>query len=525
MNNGGALVVDALVAHGVDTVFGIPGTHNLEIYRALTGSGIRHVTPRHEQGAGYAADAYARVSGRPGVAVVTTGPAVLNIAAAVGQAYSDSLPMLVISPGMPVNHPAHGIGLLHETKNQSAALDAVAAYSHRVSSHAEIPVAIAQAFASFRSGRPRPVHLEIPFDLLTSAGAAAPVAPLSVRPVDPDPALIAEAAAMLATAVSPALIVGGGARHAAADVVALAEALNAPVLSTTNGKGIVPEDHPLAVTSALHLEPVVSFVDSRDVIVAIGTELAPTDFWFGPPQWSARLIRIDIDPAQLIINAVPEIPIVADAALAVAALTAAVEPRPRSAVESGPIRSAAATEGARWMPWLDAIAEVLPRDAIVAADNAMGCYYGALGNLAVHRPAGFLFPTGYGTLGFGVPAGIGAAIADPQAAVVVLSGDGGLMFSIQELATAAAERICLPVVVFCNGGYGEIRNEMADAGMAPIAVDLPAPDFAALAVAMGGRGIAVETPEALASALREALSHPGPTVIVVPETSSEGNSI
>src|SRR6185369_3217211 len=477
-----------------------------------------------EQGAGYAADGYARSTGRPGVAVVTTGPAVLNIAAAVGQAYSDSVPMLVISPGMSVNHPAHGIGLLHETKNQSAALDAVAAYSHRVSSHAEIPVAIAQAFASFRSGRPRPVHLEIPFDLLTSAGAAAPVAPLSVRLVDPDPALIAEAAAMLATAVSPALIVGGGARHAAADVVALAEALNAPVLSTTNGKGIVPEDHPLAVTSALHLEPVVSFVDSRDVIVAIGTELAPTDFWFGPPQWSARLIRIDIDPAQLVINAVPEIPIVADAALAVAALTAGVEPRPRPAVESGPIRSAAATEGARWMPWLDAIAEVLPRDAIVAADNAMGCYYGALGNLAVHRPAGFLFPTGYGTLGFGVPAGIGAAIADPQAAVVVLSGDGGLMFSIQELATAAAERIRLPVVVFCNGGYGEIRNEMADAGMAPIAVDLPAPDFAALAVAMGGRGIAVETPEALASVLRDALSHPGPTVIVVPETPSEGNS-
>ncbi len=175
--NGGALVVAGLRAHGVDTVFGIPGTHNLEIYRALHGSGIRHVTPRHEQGAGYAADGYARTTGRPGVAIVTTGPALLNIAAAVGQAYSDSIPMLVISPGMPLHHQ-RGSGLLHETKDQSAALAAVARRSHRVTSLAEIPVAIAQAFAEFRD---RPSRPDPPGDPARSPGDRMPTCPSTSR--------------------------------------------------------------------------------------------------------------------------------------------------------------------------------------------------------------------------------------------------------------------------------------------------------------------------------------------------------
>ncbi len=529
---GGALVVAALRAHAVDTVFGIPGTHSLEIYRALAGTGIRHVTPRHEQGAGYAADGYARVGGRPGVAIVTTGPAVLNIATAVGQAYSDSVPLLVISPGMPTTHPAHGTGLLHETKNQSAALDAVAGYSHRVASHAEIPVAIARAFASFRAGRPRPVHVEIPLDLLgTAAPGPVPVpGPIRTGRRCPDPELLDAATVALDGAHAPVVIVGGGARAAAASVLRLAEILAAPVLSTTNGKGIVPEDHPLAVTSALHLPSVRDFVDSRDVVVAVGTELSETDFWAGPPRWLARLIRIDADPGQLAVNAVPDIGIVGDAEDALAALLERLTGRraPATAADdaagatptaagAAAIRAEAASEGARWIRWLDAIAAALPRHAIVAADNAMACYYGALGNLRAYRPGGFLFPTGFGTLGFAVPAGIGAALADPAAAVVALSGDGGLMFSVSELATAAAEQICLPVIVFSNGGYGEIRDEMRAGGIEPIAVDLPEPDFATLAIAMGGRGRVAGSPQALAEALADALSYPGPTVIVVPD--------
>ena len=554
MVNGGALVVAGLQAHGVETVFGIPGTHNLEIYRALHGSGIRHVTPRHEQGAGYAADGYARTTGRPGVAIVTTGPALLNIAAAVGQAYSDSIPMLVISPGMPVGHIS-GTGLLHEAKDQTAALAAVAGRAHRVTSHAEIGTAIAQAFAAFTRDRPRPIHLEIPLDLIAADLAAdsllaPPVAPVQLRR-RPDPALVAEAGRMLSVAERPGLIVGGGAKCAAASIRALAERLEALVFQTTNGKGIVPDDHPLAVTAALHLPAAIELIDDCDVVLAIGTELAPTDFWPGPPRWAARLIRIDIDPAQLVINATPDVSLAGDAASAMELLLPLIAEsapngcpalggaahggaahgrgaeRDRAAQARAVVSAQARAEGKRWLPWLaaiqtsiDAVADALTEPAIVVADNAMAGYYGALGNLTVRRPGGFCFPTGFGTLGYAVPAAIGAKLGNPGAPVVALSGDGGLMFSVQELATAAAERVPLPVVVFDNGGYGEIRAEMHDAGIEPLGVNLPVPDFIGLVRALGGVGFELDTPEDLTHQLSLALSRPGPTLLVVKEPRS-----
>jgi thiamine pyrophosphate-dependent acetolactate synthase large subunit-like protein len=517
--NGGALVVASLAAHGVDVVFGIPGSHNLEIYRALHGSGIRHITPRHEQGAGYAADGYARTTGRPGVAIVTTGPALLNIAAAVGQAYSDSIPLLVISPGMPLGH-VRGSGLLHETKDQSAVLAAVAGRSHRVASHTEIGTAIAAAFAEFTVDRPRPIHIEIPLDLLVTECEMTVPGPVVVPPRQPDPALIDDAVHLLSGAGEPLLIVGGGAKSAATSVLALAERLQALVLSTTNGKGTVPDDHPLTITSALHLPAAVTLIDNADVVVAIGTELAPTDFWSGPPQYRGRLIRIDVDPAQLFRNARPDVGIVGDARCSVDMLLGALPAVPsndRANRARAAVAAQAHAEGARWLPWLAAIDAVLTPDAIVVADNAMSCYYGAIANLPVRRPGGFCFPTGYGTLGYALPAALGAKVGNPTAPVVALSGDGGLMFSVQELATAAAERVPLPVVVFDNGGYGEIRAEMRDAGIEPMAVDLPVPDFVDLARALGGHGVAVECPATLTSELTSALRRPGPTVLVVKE--------
>jgi acetolactate synthase-1/2/3 large subunit len=525
-HNGGALVVAGLQAQGVEVAFGIPGTHNLEIYRALHGSGIRHVTPRHEQGAGYAADGYARTTGRPGVAIVTAGPALLNIVTAVGQAYSDSIPMLVISPGMPLAHPHRGTGLLHETKDQSAVLAAVAGRSHRVTSHAEIGPAIAQAFAEFATDRPRPIHLEVPLDLLAEpCDVIVPTAPITVPRRLADPAQVDAAAALLATAQRPALIIGGGAKGAAASVRSLAERIQAPVLSTTNGKGTIPEDHPLAVSSALHLPAVTAFLDDCDVIVAIGTELAPSDFWPGPPRWAARMIRIDVDPAQLVINALPDVAIVGDAKSTVDTLLPKLSPAPpsqRAAMARRTVETQARAEGARWLPWLAAIGEAIDADGateppIVMADNAMACYYGALGNLPVRRPGGFCFPTGFGTLGYALPAAIGAKIGHPAARVIALCGDGGLMFSVQEFATAAAERMPLPVVVFDNGGYGEIRTEMHDAGIELLAVDLPAPHFVDLARALGGHGVAPADPQALTEELTAAFARPGPTLLVVKE--------
>ncbi|MFK4226601.1 thiamine pyrophosphate-dependent enzyme [Streptomyces sp. NPDC019890] len=569
---GGEAVVRALSAHGVTQAFGIPGTHNLEIYRHLAAHGIAHVTPRHEQGAGYAADAYARVSGRPGVAITTTGPALLNIAAAVGQAYSDSVPLLVVSPGMPLRHPRQSTGLLHEMRSQSEALRGVAAFSHRVSTADEIGAAVARAFTLFTTGRPRPVHIEIPLDLLeaTSTAVEVRIAP-PVAPPLPPPRELGHAVEALRTARRPALVLGGGAREAGAELLALAEELAAPVVTTANGKGIVDESHPLSLGVSLHSAAVQKWLAWRDVVLAVGTELAESDLWSPPPPLGGTLVRVDVDPAQMYAGVPADVALVGDAQHVLAALLAALRdagsgpvipmsvappatelhlvrttgsPDDRSGRSDGgtpgspPLRLAHDAAGraaeqvaelrlardaetkdrdARWLPYLRAIRTVLDADAVITSDSAQCCYYGALPHLPIGPGARYLHPTGFGTLGYALPAAIGAKTACPGRQVVALSGDGGLQFCVQELATAAQLQLPLPVVVFDNGGYGEIRDEMAARGDAPAGVDLAPVDLSALARAYGGHGERVTSPKALASALARALATPGPTVITVPE--------
>ncbi|MDK3255574.1 5-guanidino-2-oxopentanoate decarboxylase [Blastococcus capsensis] len=521
---GGQALVTALAAHGVDTVFGIPGTHNLEIYRHLARQGVRHISPRHEQGAGYAADGYARTTGRPGVAVVTSGPALLNAAASVGQAWSDSVPVLVVSPGLPLRHPGLGNGLLHEARNQGAALAAIAAASIRAASVAEIPVAVAQAFAIMTSGRPRPVHLEVPLDVLgetdevrVSSRASVPTA---AAPADE----VATAAARLAHAGRPVLVVGGGARGAAVQVRRVAERLGAPVVTTANGKGVLAEDHPLALGAGVHLPAVRDAVADADVVLAIGTELAPSDLWYGPLPLDGRLVRIDVDPVGVLTNAVAEVALVGDAAATLEALLDQLPgvPHGAPAVESSARRAAqwrdrkradAEKEGAEWLPVVAALTEALPRDAVVAGDSAMVCYFGALTNLPTHRPGSFLYPTGFGTLGYGLPAAVGAKVGNPGAPVLALIGDGGAMFTIAELATAADLRMPLPIVVVDNSGYGEIRNEMIDRDDPVHAVTFSSPDFAALGRAVGCHGVTLDDPADLASAVGKAFAADRATVI------------
>lgn len=521
---GGEALVAALGAHGVDVAFGIPGTHNLEIYKHLPAHGVRHVSTRHEQGAGYAADGYARTTGRVGVAIVTSGPALLNAATAVGQAYSDSIPVLVVSPGLPLRHPATGNGLLHETRDQQAAMAAVAAASLRPTSVAEIPTAVAQAFSIMTSGRPRPVHLEVPLDVLEESAEVAVVAPVVAAPLPAPAGSVAAAAALLADASAPVVLVGGGARGAAPQVRALAERLGALVVSTTNGKGVLPEDHPLALGAGIHLPAVKALVDEADVVVAIGTELAPADLWYGALPVAGKLVRVDVDPVAMVTNVTPAVSVLGDAALALDALLSVLgegEPaRPDAAGWRERKAKDAQAEGAEWLEVVAALAAAVPRDVVMATDNAMACYLGTLANLATHTPSSYLFPTGYGTLGFGLPAGIGAKVGNPDRPVVAMLGDGGVMFTVAELATAAELRIALPVVVVDNSGYGEIRNEMAERGDPVHAVTFPAPDFAALGRAVGCLGVTVDlgadgTPADLTTAVRDALVADRPTVIHV----------
>ncbi|MCX4595956.1 5-guanidino-2-oxopentanoate decarboxylase [Streptomyces sp. NBC_01549] len=537
VRTGGEALVRALAAHDVTQAFGIPGTHNLEIYRHLAAYGVRHTTPRHEQGAGYAADGYARVTGRPGVVITTTGPALLNVTAAVGQAYSDSVPLLVVSPGMPLRHPRLATGLLHEMRSQTEALRGVAAFSHRVSSVAEIGAAVARAFTLFRTRRPRPVHLEVPLDLLTAAETAGPVrlAPAATAGPVPDAEAVRRAARTLWEARRPALVLGGGARGAAASCLALAEACGAPVVTTANGKGIVPERHPLSLGVSLHTEAVQKWLAGRDVVLAVGTELAESDFWSPPTALGGTLVRADLDPDQMHSGPPTDIALVGDARASLEGLLSEMGlharvrhdiPDPRGGVdvdEVDAVRDAryagSATRDARWIPYLRAIRGVLADDAVLTSDSAQCCYYGALPHLPLGPAGRYLHPTGFGTLGYALPAAIGAKVACPERQVVALSGDGGLQFTVQELATAAQLRLPLPVVVFDNGGYGEIRDEMAARGDRPTEVDLAPVDLPALARAYGGQGTRVCHPDELALALTEALRTPGPTLIAVPEES------
>ena len=521
---GGEVLVRSLAAHGTNVVFGIPGNHNLSIYEHLASSSIRHVLSRHEQGCGYAADGYARVSGRPGVALVTSGPAVLNTLAALGSAYADSIPVLLVSPGMPLRHPYRGKGHLHETKDQHAAVDAVVAASYRVTSVAEIGGAVTQAFADMTAGRPRPVHLEVPIDVLDESADTKVGWPVALPHMTVPADQLDRATAALAESARPGLVVGGGARSAAAEVRQLAERLGAAVVTTTNGKGTLPEDHPLSLGAGAHLPAVAEWARTRDVLVAVGTDLGSSDLWNGAWQLDGTLVRIDIDPRQIGVNARPDIALVSDAGHALRSLLRRLGETNTGPVGGGEatawasrVRAEADAEGALWRDETKAIADVLAVDAIVAGDSAAVCYYGLRANLPLHAPGAFLYPTGYGTLGYGLPAAIGAKVAAPQRQVVAVLGDGGVMFTLSELASAASERLALPVIVVDNGGYGQIRRNMELRGYSPLGVDFPSPDFAAVGRALGCHGVVIESPKHLSEELAKALVADRPTVLHVIE--------
>jgi thiamine pyrophosphate-dependent acetolactate synthase large subunit-like protein len=515
-------VIRALEANGVTHVFGIPGTHNLELYRALTASSIRHVVPRHEQGAGYAADGFARSSGRPGVVITTSGPAVLNALAAVGTAYADSIPVLVIAPGVPAGYERADFGWLHEVRDQRAAVAGVAARAIRCESAEQAISAVNTAFARWQVDRPRPVYLEIPVDVLESAWRPYPVSPLAPpAPPAAAPGALDEAARLLQRARRPLVIAGGGAWRATAEVALLAEALDAPVLMTTGGKGVLSEDDPRAATTAIATGVGARLLDESDAVIVVGSELADTDLprrpLLGGPGPGVPLIRIDIDPDQLHKNAPAAVPVLADAASALAALLPRLQPRPpgagarRAAAARRELRAAARPDGL--LALNEALAAALPADTIVAGDSSMVSYLGTAFYWPQQRPRRFLYPNGFSTLGYGLPAAIGAKLAWPGSPVVALVGDGAFLFSAQELVTAAECGLGLPVIVTDNGGYGMIRQQMTERDIPPIAVDLRTPDLPALARALGGAGAAAEDPSEVAALAVKALGDNRPTLI------------
>ncbi|MHA6615593.1 5-guanidino-2-oxopentanoate decarboxylase [Pseudonocardia sp. DLS-67] len=516
IRTGGSAVVETLAAHGVDTVFGIPGTHNLELYRHLAPCGIRPVTPRHEQGAGYAAEGYARVGGRPGVVLTTSGPGLTNVMTAAATAYAESQPMLVLSPGVPTGAEGADLGLLHETKDASGAMGRLVRWSRRVESPEDAADAVTEAFAAFRGTRPRPVHVEIPVDVLERPWGGSPWVG-AVTPVPaPDAAAVRRAATLLGRARRPLVIAGGGAVDAAAEVRELAEALGAPVATTVNGKGVLDESHPLAVGAAVRLRALQEAAADSDALLVVGSELGDADLWEGRITAGA-VIRCDIDPAQLHKNCRADVALLGDAAATLRALLAVLPEHEPAPAGAGALREACRAEaraGAGDYEEINAaVRAALPSGAVLTGDSSQVTYLGSVHFFDVPAPRRFCYTPGYATLGYGLPAAIGAALARPGHPAAALLGDGAFLFSVQELATAVDLGLPLPIVVVDNCGYREIRDQQERRGIPPTGVDLPAPDLAALAGAFGARGVRTTDPGALTALVADALSADRPTLI------------
>ncbi len=518
----GVYLTHLLRAYGVDMVFGIPGVHTIELYRGLAGSGIRHVTPRHEQGAGFMADGYARASGRPGVCFIISGPGMTNIVTAMGQAYADSVPMLVISTVNAHGRMGSGEGWLHELPNQQALVAGVAAFSRTVHRPEELATTLAQAFAVFDGARPRPVHVELPIDvMLAPAGhLALPGRAARVTRPAPDPEAVARAAAALAGARAPLILAGGGAVGAAQAVRQLAEALDAPVVMTTNARGILPPDHPLGVSLSPSMAATRALIAGADVVLAIGTEMGPTDYDFfedGGFELSGMLIRADLDAAQIQRGTAPAMAIVGDARLTAEALAAGIG---TSGMKDGAARAAAAQAGRTALPraiqgdlhLLDLVRGTLP-EALIVGDSTQLVYAGNTAFAAATPGSYFNSATGFGTLGYGLPAAVGARLSGDRP-VVALSGDGGLQFTLGELASAAEARVPVVLMLHDNKGYGEIRSSMIAQNVPPLGVDILTPDLGAIAAACGWRVERLHKIADLPEMLRRGIAADGPTMIV-----------
>jgi acetolactate synthase-1/2/3 large subunit len=512
-----------LAQHGVERVFGIPGTHNLPLYRALADVPLQHTAPRHEQGGGYAADGYARATGRPALCLTTSGPGVMNAATALAQAYSDSVPLLLLAPSMPSDVDGHDTGYLHESKDQQGVFAALALRSERIRSPHDAIAAVDRAMVDYATGRRRPIHWDVPLEAFERSAPVPDTLPALPAPPAPSPAAVEHALELLHGAERCALVLGGGAVDAGAEATALARRLGAPVVTTVNGKGTVSEHDPRSLGASIRLATAQALLRDCDVVIAVGTELAESDLWRRPPlELHGRLVRIDVDPAQLHKNQLADVAIAGDARRTLQALLdglpAAERGTPPGLLEGlrRGIEQDADRDGAHFRPLIAALAEGLAgnEDAILTNDSAMACYYGAAHYLPVTGSRRFLYPTGYATLGYALPAAIGAKLGRPSARVAALIGDGGLLFTVAELSTAAAEGLALPIVVHDNHCYGEIKREMVAEGIPPLAVDLPGYDAAGLATAFGLHAARVDDLAELPGIMRAAFEADRPTLIV-----------
>ncbi|WP_438293724.1 thiamine pyrophosphate-binding protein [Streptomyces sp. HUAS TT7] len=519
--NGGDLVVETLAGLGATTVFGLPGQHALGMFDALRRSDLRYVGLRVENNAGFAADAYGRITGEAAPLLLSTGPGALTSLAALQEAAAASSPVIAISSQVPTAGLGGGRhGYLHELRDQQASFRDVVKSVHTVRSQSQIPSAIAAAWESALTAPHGPVWVEIPQDVLLAETALPVVTPMDAFPEDivPRPELTAVAAELLASAARPVIVAGGGVVRADASgkLLALAEKLDAPVVTTFGGKGAFPWEHPLSLQSWLEDRHTTDFLEDADVLLVVGSGLGELSSNYHTFQPRGRIVQIEADLGKLESNH-PALGIHADARIALQALLETVPERTDGAAAER-VRTVLAKVRARIdaqdlgeeQRILAAVREALPAGAPSFWDMTILAYWAWSA-----WPGAMHSAQGAGGLGYGFPAALGAAVADPSHPVLAVSGDGGAMYSIAELATARQYDLPVTWLIVDDGGYGILREYMTDTFGEATATELVRPDFVALAESFGVPAVRTSA-DTLTADLSKALATPGPSVVVLP---------
>ncbi|MFD7807911.1 thiamine pyrophosphate-binding protein [Streptomyces cellulosae] len=523
--NGGDLVVETLAGLGATTVFGLPGQHALGMFDALRRSDLRYIGLRVENNAGFAADAYGRITGEAAPLLLSTGPGALTSLAALQEAAAASAPVLAISSQVPTPGIGGGRhGYLHELPDQSASFRGVVKSVHTVRTASQIPSAIAAAWKSALTVPHGPVWVEIPQDVLLAETVLPVVTAMDATPdeLPPRPELTALAAHLLSGAERPAIIAGGGVvrSDASGKLRQLAERIQAPVVTTPGGKGAFPWTHPLSLQSWIEDRHTTDFLEDADVLLVVGSGLGELSSNYHTFKPRGRVIQVEADLGKLESNH-PGIGIHADARLALQALLETVEERED---DTAPARVRELLERVRAridgqdlvleQQVLTAVRRALPTGSPSFWDMTILAYWAwsafdAMGPNRLHSAQGA------GGLGYGFPAALGAAVADATRPVLAVSGDGGALYSIAELATARQYDLDVTWLIVDDGGYGILREYMTDAFGEPTATELTRPDYVALAESFGVPGVRT-TPETLEEDLTKSLSTPGPSVVVLP---------
>jgi len=515
----GAQISYNLKEWDVDVIFGIPGVHNQEMYRGIEEAGIRHILARHEQGAGFMADGYARACGKPGVAYVITGPGLCNIMTPMGQAYSDSIPVLVLSSCL--DETAMRRGQLHQMLDQETAAGCVCDWSYQANNALAAYGLLKRAFIEFKTQRPRSKHIQIPISILekTTDGPTKQICAL-VKDSNFGQPDIEPLANALTEAKKPLFVIGGGAVEAQTELTQVLFACGAACFETYAGRGIVPWDYPFNYGAALARPSSRKIMSEADCIVAIGTELAEVDLWRNELGHSCPLYRVDIDPECLSDEHCAEVAIKSRADIAMASLIETMLPSvsewdvSRVVSQKRVWRSETEAERPGIIEIADALREVVPENTMIYSDMTQLAYV-AKEVWPMTRPGHWHHPSGFGTLGYALPAAIGGATARPNQPTMAIAGDYGFQYTVQELGTAVELRQPLPIILWDNGKLKEIEDSMRRAQIAPNAVIAKNPDFVKLALAYGANATAPETLEEMQRVVIDAFAADGPTLIYI----------